>query len=257
MGTILQIGVVAPHGRMGVAICQLVQADATLQLGARIVAPEETGGVHLHDIAPSQVDLIIDFSHREAVQGHAVWCAKHEIGWVLGTTGLTPEDRAAVAQAATATAVFCAANYSLGVALMIELAARAATILGLQADIEISEVHHMHKRDAPSGTALAIGEAVAAARGQNLAEVRRDGRSGLIGERPVGEIGFHAMRLADVVGEHEISFGWPNERLKISHDARDRKVFAYGALRAAHWLGSQRGNGKTGLFGMADLLKTS
>lgn len=140
---------------------------------------------------------------------------------------------------------------------MIDLAARAANILGIQTDIEISEVHHMHKRDAPSGTALAIGEAVATARGQVLAEVRRDGRSGMVGERPVGEIGFHAMRLADVVGEHEISFGWPNERLKISHDARDRKVFAYGALRAAHWLAVQRGEGKHGLFGMADLLKTS
>ena len=134
---------------------------------------------------------------------------------------------------------------------MADLCARAAKVLGEDADVEIIETHHHGKRDAPSGTALSLGHAVAAARGQDLSTVRRDGRVGQVGERPTGEIGFHAVRLADIVGGHEVHFGWGCERLVLKHDARDRKVFAQGALRAAAWLVEQA----PGRYGMADLLR--
>jgi 4-hydroxy-tetrahydrodipicolinate reductase len=249
----LRLGIVGPHGRMGASLVQLAGTQADLLVAATIVQPGEPGGVTLAAAPP--LDVLIDFSHREAVQTHATWVAEQGVAWVLGTTGLTDEDQRAVDVAAQHALVFQAANFSIGVALLIDLAARAAKILGIDADIEISEVHHRHKRDAPSGTALAIGRAVAQARGQDLEAVRRDDRSGLVGERKLGEIGLHALRLADVVGEHEISFAWPDERLRMSHDARDRRVFAQGALRAARFCAQLQSVGQSsGRVGMAELL---
>lgn len=255
MAAAVRVAVFGPHGRMGKAVCELVEQDPQLQLAARIVEAGQAGGVELAAVDPTTIDVAIDFAAREAIGGNSGWCALHGVGWVLGTTGLTAADQGLVRLAAERTLVFQASNFSLGVALLADLAARAAKVLGTECDIEIVEAHHHHKRDAPSGTALTLGHAVAAARGQVLGEVRCDGRSGLVGERPRGQIGFHALRLGDVVGEHEVQFAWPAERLRLWHEARDRKVFAHGALRAAKWLVDQRGAARHGLFGMADLLR--
>lgn len=248
----VRVGVVGAAGRMGQHLCQLVEDAADLQLAARIVEPGQSGGMPLSQVDPNSVDIIIDFSTPHATAAVGEWVRAHGVAWVLGTTGLGPTEQAAVAAAARTVPVFQASNFSVGVALLTELAARAAAVLGLDADIEIVETHHHHKRDAPSGTALSLAKAVAAARGQDLAQVRRDGRSGLGDERPRGEIGMHAVRLADIVGEHEVVLGWPAERLRLCHDARDRKVFAHGAVRAARWLAGRRG--QPGVYGMSDLL---
>jgi len=176
------------------------------------------------------------------------------VAWVLGTTGLTADDDIAVAIAAKHTVIFQASNFSIGVALLADLSARAARVLGTDADVEIVESPHHHKRDAPSGTALTLGKAVAGGRGQVLEEVVAHGRQGLIGERPRGEIGMHAMRLADIVGRHSVHFGWSMEGLVLTHEARDRRVFAAGALRAATFASARRRAGEVGNVGMADLV---
>ena len=257
----VRLAIVGPHGRMGAALCELAAGDPRWSVAARVVAPwesEDLGGglrgVRLDGVEASSIDVLVDFSHREAAALHAPWCARHGVGLVVGTTGLTDSDQAAIVAAAARTAVFQASNFSLGVALLVELAARAAAVLGIAADVEIVETHHGRKRDAPSGTGLTLAHAVAEARAQDLATVRRDGRSGLVGARPPGEIGLHAVRLADVVGEHDVHFGWPDERLLLRHEAKDRRVFATGALRAAAWLHHQRLAGRRGCFGMRDLL---
>jgi 4-hydroxy-tetrahydrodipicolinate reductase len=256
----IRLAVVGAHGRMGATIVQLAEADERFTVSARVVAPNEPldllDATLIADLDPATVDVLIDFTHRDAVALHGEWCGRHGIGWVLGTTGLTDADQQAVGQAGLATAVFHASNFSLGVALLADLSARAAKVLGTAADVEIVETHHGRKKDAPSGTALTLAQAVAGARGQVLDDVRRDGRSGMVGERPVGEIGIHAVRLSDVVGEHDVQFGWPDERLLLRHEAKDRRVFAAGALRAAVWLQEVRAAGRKGRFGMADLLAT-
>lgn len=250
----VRVAIAGAAGRMGQALCALVEEAPDLTLAAAVVLPGQTGGIVLADVDPRQVDVLVDFTHREATTEIGAWVVANRVPWVVGTTGLTPKDQLAIDAAAAQVAVFQASNFSLGVALLTDLAARAARVLGIHADIEIVESHHQHKRDAPSGTALSLAEAVAKARGQRLADVRRDGRSGLTGERPVGEIGLHAVRVSDIVGEHEVIFGWPAERLRLFHDARDRKVFAHGALRAARFVAGLGANGVTGLVGMADLL---
>ncbi|MCO4761734.1 MAG: 4-hydroxy-tetrahydrodipicolinate reductase [Myxococcales bacterium] len=250
-----RLAIVGPNGRMGAALVALGEAEPGAEVTAKVIPLGEQGGVLLADVDPSQVDVLIDFSHREAAQAHAAWCAAHGIAWVLGTTGLTAEDNAAIDAAAAKVIVFQASNFSLGVALLTDLAARAARVLGLKADVELVETHHHFKRDAPSGTALSLAEAVAEARGQHLPDVIANGRDGLVGERPQGQIGMHAVRLADVVGKHELHFGWGNESVVLTHEARDRRVFAHGAIRAAMWcaqLGSAHGKRS-----MGDLLAAS
>lgn len=259
----IRVAVAGAQGRMGKVLCDLVLAADDMELVARVVLPSEVplaapaGPVPLlalEQLDAGQVDVLIDFTVVEAVPVHAAWCAGHRVAWVLGTTGLGQPERDTVARSATRTAVFQATNFSIGVALLADLAARAARVLGLEADVEIVETHHGLKRDAPSGTALTLAQAVAHARGQDLQAVRRDGRSGLVGERPSGEIGIHAVRMADIVGEHEVVIGWPAERLVLKHDARDRKVFALGALRAARWLVAPNRPAASGLYGMPDLI---
>ena len=247
----LRVAITGAHGRMGKNLCELVDLADDLVLAARVVEAGQPSGVTLDQLDPGQVDVVVDFTTVHATAAIGQWCQAHRKAWVLGTTGLGPEQQAAVDACAAVAPVFAATNFSIGVALLADLAARAASVLGLDADIEIVETHHRHKQDAPSGTALTLAHAVAAARGQNLQEVRKDGRVGLVGERPRGEIGLHAVRTADIVGEHEVILGWPAERLRLHHDARDRKVFAHGALRAARWLSSR----PAGLYGMKDLLQ--
>jgi 4-hydroxy-tetrahydrodipicolinate reductase len=247
----IRVAIIGANGRMGLHLCEVTEATPAMILAARVVGEGEDGGVPLAKLDPQSVDVLVDFSHRSAVAEIAQWVERNGKPWVLGTTGLAAYDEQALEQAAKRAPVFLTSNFSIGVALLADLCARAARVLGVAADIEIVETHHHGKRDAPSGTALSLGHAVAAARGQDLSTVRRDGRVGQVGERPEGEIGFHAVRLADIVGEHEVHFGWGSERLVLKHDARDRRVFAQGAIRAAGWLVGQ----KPGRYGMADLLR--
>lgn len=201
----------------------------------------------------SRADVVIDFSavpalasllnqHGQRLAGRAL---------VVGTTGLTPEVQRLLAEAARKSAVLVSANFSVGVNLMLNLVAAAARVLSADHfDVEIVEAHHRRKVDAPSGTALALGQAIADARGAALADLRRDGRSGQTGERPHGEIGFHALRGGDIVGEHRVAFVGARERIEIAHAAQDRALFAEGALVAARWMAGK----PAGSYSMKDVL---
>jgi 4-hydroxy-tetrahydrodipicolinate reductase len=169
---------------------------------------------------------------------------------VLGTTGLSDEERATVHQATSQIPIVWAANMSLGVNLLLELVKRAAEVLDTSYDIEIVEAHHRLKKDAPSGTALMLAEAAAAGRKVSLKDVACYGREGSVGERPKGEIGIHAIRGGAIIGEHTVSLIADEECVEISHKANSREAFATGALRAALWL-AQR---KPGLYTMRDVL---
>ena len=170
---------------------------------------------------------------------------------MVGTTGLTPDVLRLLAHASITGAVIVSANFSVGVNLVLGLVDAAARVLGPERyDVEIMEAHHKHKVDAPSGTALALGYAVANGRGVALETLRRDGRSGHTGARATGEVGFHALRGGDIVGEHRVHFIGMRERIEIAHAAQDRAIFAEGALVAASWV-----NGKpAGSYSMKEVL---
>jgi 4-hydroxy-tetrahydrodipicolinate reductase len=181
-------------------------------------------------------DVAVEFSFHAAVPAHVGLAAGAGKAVVLGTTGLSDAEAAAVRAAARAAPVLWAPNMSLGVNLLFAMVEQAARVLGLDYDAEIVEVHHRHKQDAPSGTALRLAERIAAGRGQEPKSVLRHGREGLVGARPRGEIGMHAVRSGDVVGDHTVSFAVDGEVLSFSHRATSRDALAMGALRAALWL---------------------
>ncbi len=187
-------------------------------------------------------DVVIDFSHAATLAG---------VGWVLGTTGGTEADAAAVAAAAEIIPVVAAANFSPGVNLLLALAERLGAALPADVyDAEILEMHHRQKVDAPSGTALALGRAVAAGRGVALEDVKVGGRDGHTGPRQDGEIGFASLRGGQIVGSHTVLFTAAAEQIAVTHHAFDRRVFAQGAVRAAIWLGGR----SPGLYSMRDVL---
>ena len=197
-------------------------------------------------------DVIIDFTHRSCVEQHAAALRKSGTAWVLGTTGLTREDQDAVNDAALHIAVVQASNFSPGVALVLEIARRLAEALpAADYDAEIIEMHHRQKVDAPSGTALALGYAVADGRG--LEDARSHFALERSGSRDADSIGFAVVRGGQVVGRHTVLFAGTNEQISLSHEALDRKVFAAGAVRAALWA-----NGRpAGLWGMTDVIGTT
>ncbi len=198
----------------------------------------------------AQADAVIDFTTPEATRRHAELAAQAEVVYVVGTTGLAPEDQAVVEQAAIQTVVIQSANMSLGVNLLQILTEQVAKALDEDYDIEIVEMHHRHKVDSPSGTALMLGKAAAAGRGVNLDDVACKARDGQVGARPRGEIGFATLRGGDVPGEHSVIFATEGERLELSHKAGSREIFAKGALKAALW-----GQGKApGQYDMVDVL---
>lgn len=188
---------------------------------------------------PAEAEVIIDFTFHTCVAANIANAVKHNQSYVLGTTGLDEHDKQAVADAATKIAVVWAPNMSLGVNLLLELVRRSASILGNDYDAEIVEMHHKLKKDAPSGTALGLAEALAQGREVNLSDVVCYGREGITGERPAGEIAIHALRGGSVVGDHTVMFVADEERIEITHKAVSRKAFAKGALRAAIWLASR------------------
>jgi 4-hydroxy-tetrahydrodipicolinate reductase len=243
----MRIGIAGIAGRMGRLLAEEVAARATLAGG--LSRREGAFG----DIAALAAvsDVVIDFTHASTVRGHADALAEAGVGWILGTSGLSAADEAAVAQAARAIPVVYAANFAPGVTLLLALAERmAAALPAARYDAEIVEMHHRQKVDAPSGTAIALGRAVARGRGVELAEVMQSGRDGHTGPRPEGAIGFAALRGGQVVGEHTLLFAAADEHIALTHRAFDRRAFAAGAVRAALWSAGQ----PAGLYDMRDVL---
>ncbi|MFW5816298.1 MAG: 4-hydroxy-tetrahydrodipicolinate reductase [Wenzhouxiangella sp.] len=216
-------------GAVGREIQRLIEADDEVELAG--VADRSR---FFSDQASA--DVLIDFSHADLTLRCLELAEQHKLPLVIGTTGLSAECHARIEQAAERIPVCVAANFSIGVTVMLELAARAAAALPASFDVEIAEAHHRRKLDAPSGTALALGEAVAGARGQRLSDAAVMDRSDRRASRPAREIGFQVARGGDVVGEHTAQFLGDGERLEITHRATDRSIFARGALLAAEKL---------------------
>lgn len=263
----IKVGITGAAGRMGRALLQAAQGDAALKVSAvfertgspavgRDAGELAGGGANGLIVAPAQTmpdadfDVLIDFSLPEATVAAAAVCRAAGRRMVIGTTGLTAEQRRAITAAARDIAVVQSANMSVGVNLCFKLLETAARVLGDDVDIEIIEAHHRHKVDAPSGTALRMGEVIAQALGRELADCAVYGRQGRTGPRERRTIGFETVRAGDIVGEHTVMFAADGERLEIAHKASSRLTFARGALRAAAWI---MGRGP-GLYDMQDVL---
>jgi 4-hydroxy-tetrahydrodipicolinate reductase len=199
---------------------------------------------------PEGAEAVIDFTFHTTVAKNLKHAVDNGQAYVLGTTGLTDDEKQAVHAAAEKIPVVWAPNMSLGVNLLLELVRRSAAVLGPDYDAEIVEMHHRLKKDAPSGTALGLAEALAAGRGVDLKQVACYGRKGMPGERPRGEIGIHALRGGSVVGDHTVLFVADEERIELTHRANSREAFATGALRAALWLAGR----KPGIYTMRHVL---
>jgi 4-hydroxy-tetrahydrodipicolinate reductase len=200
--------------------------------------------------AISNLDVVIDFTRPDATMEHLAICREYGKRIVIGTTGFTSEQRATIEHSARDIPIVLAPNMSVGVNLCFKLLEIAAKVIGEQADIEIIEAHHRHKVDAPSGTALRMGEVVAAALGRDLNECAVYGREGYTGERERKSIGFSVIRAGDIVGEHTVMFADEGERVEITHKASSRMTFAKGAMRAANWLMDKA----PGIYDMQDVL---
>lgn len=199
--------------------------------------------------ACQKADVLVDFSFPSATAQHAILAAELQKPLVIGTTGLNPAETEIIRKAAGQIPIVWSPNMSMGVNLLFAMVKKIAGILA-DYNIEIIETHHRHKKDAPSGTALRLAETAAAARDLKLENVATHGRHGLLDERPAAQIGIHAIRAGDVVGDHTILFATDGERLELTHRASSRDCFATGALRAAIWLTTR----KPGLYSMADVL---
>jgi len=249
----IKIAVAGAHGRMGQAVAGVVQATPGVQLVARFDRPEaDQSGLVPVEAALAQADVVVDFTTAEASAALAERCAGlGGPGLVIGSTGFDDGQLARIAAAAGAVPIVRAGNFSLGVNMLMGLVEQAARALGPDAyDIEVFEAHHRRKVDAPSGTALMLGEAAASGRGVALSAVAQRVRDGITGARPVGEIGFSVMRGGGIVGEHSVVFAAEDEILTLSHSARDRSLFARGAVEAARWLGGR----PPGQYDMQDVL---
>jgi 4-hydroxy-tetrahydrodipicolinate reductase len=250
----LRIGIAGITGRMGRLLAEEVPAaGAVLAGGTSRSCAMPPPGVQVTDLAilAAAADVVIDFTHATAVRHHAATLTAAGTAWVLGTSGLSAADEAAVAAAARTIPVVYAANFSAGVNLVLALAERMAAALPAETyDAEILEMHHRQKVDAPSGTAIGLGRAVARGRGVALEAVMESGRDGHTGPRKPGAIGFAALRGGQVVGEHTLIFAAGTEHIALTHRAFDRRTFATGAVRAALWAA-----GRTpGLYSMMDVL---
>lgn len=250
-------------GRMGRRLVALAHEDEQLQLVAALESSghgllgQDVGevagigpiGVKLADTLLEEPRIVIDFSLPVAAGAVIRLCLEHRAGLVMGTTGLSAADQAALDDAAGTIPVLQAPNMSLGVNLMFAVAGQIAARLGEDYDIEIVEAHHRFKKDAPSGTALGLAEAICRASGRDMATALQHGRSGEQ-ERKPGQIGMHALRMGDVVGRHTASFATLGEELQLTHIASNRDVFVRGALTAAKWLADK----PAGRYGMKDVL---
>lgn len=234
----LKIAIAGALGRMGRQMALAVEADPRLALVARFHRQGSPGeGLVERDEALAIADVVIDFTTPAASVELAKACAaRGGPALVVGSTGFELAELAAIATASKSVAIVRSGSYSLGLNMLAGLVEQAARALGPDADIEILEAHHRLKVDAPSGTALMLGEAAARGRGVGLDDVARRGRDGVTGPRPAGEIGFAVLRGGSIVGEHSASFLSQGETLTLSHSAGDRSMFARGAIAAALWL---------------------
>lgn len=267
-----KIGVAGCMGRMGRVLLATIATGAA-QEGANFVLAGGAGragsdliGKDLGELAGigslglrattsaealfAEADAVIDFTAPAATLAHAALAAKTGTALIVGTTGMTDQDLETLEEASRSVAVVFARNMSLGVNLLLSLVECVSRILDDDYDIEILEMHHRHKVDAPSGTALALGEAAAQGRGVDLSLVAERVRDGIIGSRARGDIGFATLRGGDVIGDHSVIFAAEGERIEIGHRASNRSVFARGALKAALWLEGR----PAGLYNMRDVL---
>jgi 4-hydroxy-tetrahydrodipicolinate reductase len=262
----LNVAVSGASGRMGRALLEAVAQAPDMRLHAALDRPgspllKRDAGELIgapcsvtvsEDFATvaSGCDVLIDFTRPEATLAYLEVCRRHGIRMVVGTTGISPAQKQRIAEGARDIPIVCAPNMSVGVNLAFKLLETAARVLGSDYDVEIIEAHHRYKVDAPSGTALRMGEVVAQALGRNLAECAVYGREGVTGERSSSSIGFATVRGGDIVGDHTVMFAATGERVEISHRATNRATFAMGALRATRFLADR----EPGLFDMQDVL---
>jgi len=263
----VRVAVTGAIGRMGKMLIEALHQSNEAQLSAAIVLPDssvigadagELSGVGKNGVAVvgqlkeviDDFDVLIDFTAPQATLENAALCAEYGKGIVIGTTGFTPEEEQQLISYQAGSAMCKAANFSTGVNVCLNLLKKAAEILGDEYDVEVYEAHHKHKVDAPSGTALAMGESVAEGLGRNLREVAVYGREGQTGARDKQTIGFATVRGGDVVGDHTVMFLGDGERVEITHKASSRMAFANGAVRAAAWLAGE----SPGLYEMRDVL---
>lgn len=263
--SLVKSGIFGANGRMGRALIEAhLQAEDVELHYANVRASSKWQGFDIGELAgtPKQgvlttadthtlpVDVMIDFTLPEALQANIALCVKHNKPLVIGTTGLNAEQKAMIAEGAKSIPIVFAANMSIGVNLLFNLVRQTARVMGQTADIEIWEAHHRFKKDAPSGTAVAIGEVIADELGRDLDSCAVYGREGDTGERDQNTIGFATVRAGDIVGEHTVMFAELGERIELTHRASSRLTFAKGAVRAAQWLVGQ----PAGQYDMQDVL---
>jgi 4-hydroxy-tetrahydrodipicolinate reductase len=266
----VRVAIAGTGGRMGQTLVAaiLAQQDVTLAAALEVAGSpllgrdaggplgQGTGVVVGSDVAAAlrEADVLIDFTRPAATVAHVHACAEAGVGAVIGTTGLSEADKKALTEAARTIPLVYAPNMSVGVNVLLKVVALAAQRLGADYDVEIVEMHHRHKVDAPSGTALQLGEAAAGALGRDLKTDGVFARDGVIGERRPGTIGFAALRGGDVIGDHTVIFAGPGERIELAHKASSRTTFAHGALRVARFVAAQRAAKAPGLYDMRDVL---
>ena len=262
-----KIGVLGANGRMGRVLIDACYQHTEVSLGfASVRTGSSLVGIdagELSGIAKQYIkvcdaqnqptgiaDVIVDFTLPEALQANIEWCVNNKKAMVIGTTGLSADELAMIDQAAKSIPIVFAANYSVGVNLLLSLARQASAVMGKDADIEIVEAHHRFKKDAPSGTAVAIGQVIADELGRDLSKCAIYGREGATGERDRESIGFCTIRAGDIVGEHTAIFATIGERIELTHKASSRLTFANGAITAAIWVKDK----PPGLYSMQQVL---
>ena len=257
----MRLAVTGAGGRMGRSLIEAIESDGALTLAAALDAAGSPavgqaagqGEVRVSadlDAAVRACDALIDFTRPEGTLKHLEACVKHGRAMVIGTTGFSAAQLQAVREAGKRIAIVLSPNFAVGVNVLFKLVDTAARALAEGYDIEIVEAHHRHKVDAPSGTALRLGEIAAQASGRALEKAAVHGRQGDVGERTGGEIGFHAVRGGDIVGEHTVMFAGTGERLELVVRSQSRMTYASGAVRAAKWLRKR----PAGVYDMADVL---
>jgi 4-hydroxy-tetrahydrodipicolinate reductase len=239
-----KIIIAGAKGRMGAALLRCAESMPAIAVSGRIDLGDDLGAVL------GQGDVVIDFTFHESTVAFARLCAARHKAMVIGTTGHSEAERKELTAISSQIPMVWSANYSTGVNALFWLTRKAAEILGPEFDLEIVEMHHRLKKDAPSGTAATLAKILADARNQPLEQAARHGRHGMVGERTAAEIGLHSLRGGDVVGDHTVIFAAPGERVELTHKASSRDTFALGALRAAQWVAGQ----KPGLYDMQDVL---
>ena len=249
----MKIAIVGAAGRMGKMLCALAEGTE-LEVVSKVDVAEGYDKTWSDD-----VEGVVDFSYHTAVPVAVEKAAAKGLAYVIGTTGLTADEQKVVDAAAKKIPIVQSGNYSLGVNLLLELVKKAAQVLGPEYDIEVTEMHHRHKKDAPSGTALMLARSAARGRFEGFEKFERFeksdkdftyGRKGDIGERPVGEIAIHALRGGSVVGDHTVMFAGDVERVELTHKAQGREAFAAGALKALQWAKGRQ----PGIYSMRDVL---